>query len=205
MTDAYTVATNIFQDMLQVIGNNGIELIRLAHALLKQDLRFGVDEYEHHINALEVAMSDSLADKQQMKKVEYGKLLPPIIISLCGSAIRHKDTDTGQALWCCAKAGYYLGLLEVISSQAFYNSFIAQNKANNRHNKSPQNKVKMEAKELWLEWQKKPTNFKSKADFARFISDEYKDDGGEPIIKQPKTITDVWCKEWESEIKTTPV
>ncbi|MEX2524305.1 MAG: hypothetical protein WD750_05050 [Gammaproteobacteria bacterium] len=59
----------------------------------------------------------------------------------------------------------------------------------------PKQKEKAFVKDCWLEWQKKPTRYKSKASFARDMLNKC-----EHLISQRK-IED-WCREWEFEVRT---
>lgn len=72
-----------------------------------------------------------------------------------------------------------------------------------RHKKDPKQMIKNEAEKIYKDWKTGKFTFTGKADFARFIQSRHKDENDEPIIKDLKTITDNWCREFE-EKNTTP-
>ena len=73
----------------------------------------------------------------------------------------------------------------------------AKKAASIRHEKNRETKQK--AKGIWLEWQEDKEMFKNKSEFARYVLSTFKDEQGNPILRDDKNIKDVWIKEWEAE------
>jgi len=60
-----------------------------------------------------------------------------------------------------------------------------------RHATDPKQKDKALVRECWVEWQKEPSRYKTKAAFARDMLDKFESLKSQPVIEG-------WCREWET-------
>lgn len=64
-----------------------------------------------------------------------------------------------------------------------------------KYDKDGKQAAKMKVKNDWEKWQANPTDYKTKADFARDMLAHYE------VLKSQKNIED-WCRKWEKESAT---
>lgn len=86
--------------------------------------------------------------------------------------------------------GNEIGFAEALISEKTNKSRVMSNYANLRIIKDPKQADKMFVFECWQAWQTKPTQYTSKAEFARDMLDKCE------YLKRTKTIED-WCRDWE--------
>lgn len=111
-----------------------------------------------------------------------------------------RDGDLRDFVELMISASEYVRQAQAIADEAeinFYDqkkakSEYARNNAYKRHENSVQQRDKKLVNSCWLEWQKKPENYKGKAAFARDMLTKCDE------LTSQKVIED-WCRVWEKE------
>jgi hypothetical protein len=65
----------------------------------------------------------------------------------------------------------------------------AKKAAKSRHERDPKQKAKIDVEQCWNLWQRNPTNYKSKASFAKDMLEKYELSNQQVIVR--------WCTGWE--------
>jgi hypothetical protein len=104
---------------------------------------------------------------------------------------------------CRNPPAYAEGILDLMSKQqkAQWISEAAKNATKNRYSENTKDKkqlAKKDVKDCWDRWRKNPSEYKSKANFARAMLDKYEALGSQPVIAS-------WCTKWEKEATTLHV
>lgn len=128
-------------------------------------------------------------------------------IGLSSAAIKNFNLNNVNLAWVClieAATMVDFGIkaeknIAIERSAQMKKTNNAKKAAKASHKSRPTGQIKEQVKKIWDDWQKKPHSFNSKAEFARYIQKIFQDEDKNPVIKDLKTITDKWCKEWEAE------
>lgn len=130
-------------------------------------------------------------------KPMHQAILPKMICfwSACGNCVKAEifAKDSPNTAWCYLMDGWYwYGLLIGRSSIKSAVQFsVEANEA--RLATDPKQAAKETVHECWIDWQKRPDSYKSKAAFARDMRDKFPNLESQPVIEG-------WCRTWEREI-----